>query len=135
MATYNVLSVTSFDGLLDFVEELKNKYGKHQVAIDPVQMKGPDFLAIEIIHDRPELLSYIEKTAKRMDESNWYSKLEKIRMQRIYQVSKTLSNNDMIRKRKTFIEFINEYDRRKKVDFISIFPEMESFYYDCFKTK
>jgi len=135
MATYNVLSVTSFDALLDFVEELKSKYGNNRISIDPVQMKGPNFLAIEIIHDMPELLSYIEKTAKRINENDCYKKLEKIRMQRIYQVSRSLPDNDIAEKRKTFIEFINEYDRRKKIDFISIFPEMESFYYDCFKTK
>lgn len=135
MATYNILSVTSFDSLLDFVEELKSKYGNDIVSIDPVQMKGPNFLAIEIIHDRPELLLYIEKSAKRVQENNSYTKLEKLRMQRIYQVSKTLPNDDIVKKRNTFIEFIEEYDRRKKTDFLSTFPEMESFYYDCFKTK
>ena len=135
MATYNILSVTSFDFLLDFVEQLKNKYGKDRVSIDPVQMKGPDFLAIEIIHDSPELLSYIEKSTKRVNESDCYKKLEKLRMQRIYQVSRSLPDNDIVKKRKTFIEFINEYDRRKKTDFLSTFPEMESFYYDCYKTQ
>ena len=134
MATYNVLSVTSFDSLLEFVEELKGKY-QNRVSIDPVQMKGPEFLAIDIIHDRPELLSYIQKTAQRMKEHGSYTKLENIRIQRIYQVSKSLPSNDVTEKRKTFIEFINEYDRRKKTDFLSTFPEMESFYYDCYKTQ
>jgi organic radical activating enzyme len=134
MSTYNVLSVTSFDSLLEFVEELKAKY-QNRVSIDPVQMKGPYFLTIDIIHDRPELLSYIEKTAQRMKEHGSYTNLENIRIQRIYQVSKSLSNNDVAEKRKIFIKFINEYDRRKKTDFLSTFPEMESFYYDCFKTK
>jgi hypothetical protein len=98
-------------------------------------MKGPEFLAIDIIHDRPELLSYIQKTAQRMKEHGSYTKLENIRIQRIYQVSKSLPSNDVTEKRKTFIEFINEYDRRKKTDFLSTFPEMESFYYDCYKTQ
>ena len=135
MATYNVLSVTSFDLLLDFVEELKSKYGNNRVSIDPVQMKGPNFLTIDILYDRPELLSYIEKSTKRMQENDSYTKLEKLRMQRIYQVSKSLPDNDIVKKRKTFIEFINEYDRRKKTDLLSTFPEMESFYYDCYKTQ
>ena len=34
-----------------------------------------------------------------------------------------------------FAKFVDEYDRRKKTDFLSTFPELESFYYDCFKTK
>lgn len=132
MATYNVLSVTSFDYLLDFLEELKIKYGSERITIDPVQMKGPDFLSIDILHDRPELLQYIENSANKMNNSNLYTGLEKIRIQRIYHVSKMLSDKQLSEKRKTFIEFINEYDRRKKTDFISTFPEMESFYYDCF---
>ena len=135
MATYNVLSVTSFDCLLDYVEELKKKYGKYKITIDPVQMKGPDCLSINILRDRPNLLKFIKKSSDKINDSDFFVKLEKLRMQRIYQVSKSLPDIGIAEKRKTFIEFINEYDRRKKIDFLSVFPEMESFYYDCFKTK
>ena len=100
-----------------------------------VHICNPFYLTIDIIHDRLELLLYIEKSTKRIQENDCYQKLEKLRMQRIYQVSKFLPDNDIVEKRNTFIQFIEEYDRRKKTDFLSTFPEMESFYYDCFKLK
>lgn len=46
------------------------------------------------------------------------------------------ANSDKKRKdvdlaRSQFYEFINEMDKRNKTDFLSTFPEMEDFYYEC----
>jgi hypothetical protein len=135
MSTYNALSVTSFDSLLDLVEELKNKYGRYRVTIDVIQMKNPAFQCIDILAGYPSLLSYIERSLDKVTDSKHYTKIEKIRMKRIFEVSKMLSEKNMTPKRNMFAKFVDEYDRRKKTDFLSTFPELESFYYDCFKTK
>jgi len=135
MATYNILSVTSFDSLLTFVETLKSKYGKFKICVDTVQMKSPNFQCIDILYDRPELLEYINKTFQKINEGDCYSRFEKMRIARVYQVAKKLPADNLVEKRNMFAKFVDEYDRRKKTDFLSTFPELESFYYDCFKTK
>jgi molybdenum cofactor biosynthesis enzyme MoaA len=135
MSTYNALSVTSFDSLLDLVEELKNKYGRYRVTIDVIQMKNPAFQCIDILAGYSSLLSYIERSLNKVSNNKSYTEIEKIRMKRIFEVSKMLSEKNMTPKRNMFAKFVDEYDRRKKTDFLSTFPELESFYYDCFKIK
>ena len=39
--------------------------------------------------------------------------------------------NWLIRQRQDFIKFIDEYDKRRKKNFLETFPEMEEFYEQC----
>ncbi len=146
MATYNLLSITSFREMLEDLLILKNRYTiqpqrPHTVSIDIPYLRWPEFMAPWLMPR--DWLSHIEDTVtwmyKNLQQTYWpplcgigFFDHEIKKMERIHLVCKNAlkekPQEEIDQGRKNFIMFVSEHDRRRGTDFLSAFPEMEEHY-------
>jgi organic radical activating enzyme len=143
MSTFNILSVFSYDMLIDEVYSLKKefkndlRYWKTPIILDTSYLRHPQFLSVLLLEDRHKnmILKLAEKVMylgvpKFENKYHGFSGVEVQKIKRIYDyASQTIIEPDELKElRKTFTEFITEYDQRKGLNFIETFPELKSFY-------
>jgi organic radical activating enzyme len=140
MATYNILSITTFTKFLEFVYDLKIK-NKARVYMDIPHLLSPPYLAANII--TKDFLKYIEESVTFMfrnrEFSNWsvlshmgFYDFEIEKLIRIYRmVSAKPENIGCMKNRRDFRVFIDEYDRRYNRNFVEEYPEYKDFYDMC----
>lgn len=147
MATYNILSITSFKNMLEDLLILKNKYTiqpqrPHTVSIDIPYIRYPEFMTPWTMPE--EWLEHIEDTVTWMyhnlQQTYWpplcgigFFDHEIKKMERIYYVCKeAITNPDNAESikinRMNFVKFVDEHDKRRGTDFLQTFPEMKSYY-------
>jgi organic radical activating enzyme len=141
MATYNALSVFTYDKVIDKVFELKKKHNNGQrywvsaLQLDTSYLRWPEHLSIKILE--PEHFKLILEQAKKMlyygikvfTHGNYgFSNVEIQKIKRIYDYAISTSNFDIEGNRKDFVKFVDELDRRRGTDFSSTFPELKELY-------
>jgi organic radical activating enzyme len=148
MATYNLLSITSFKDMLNDIMILKNKYTiqptrPHTVSVDIPYIRYPEFLTMWTMPR--EWLIHIEETVtwmyQNLQQTYWpplcgkgFFDHEIKKMERLYVLCKEAINDptkqeEIIINRKNFIAFVDEHDKRRGTDFLKTFPEMKEYYY------
>ena len=149
MATYNLLSVSSFTEFLKDVQMLKDTYTvqptrSHPVSIDIPYLRWPHFLAAwilprDMLHKIEESVTYMYRN---MQQTHWlplcgksFFDYEISRMKRIYEVVRgSLNNPDqalLAKSKCDFYLYVNEHDRRRGTNFLETFPEYTGLYNDC----
>lgn len=153
MATYNLLSVSSFNDFLKDILALKLSYAKgdfrHRVGLDIPFLRWPHHLSVELLTD--DYLKMIEDQVTFMyhnlQQDHWppsgggqgFYAYEINRMERTYYVldhrikylHQHHSEQKLITGRQDFAIFVDEHDRRRGTNFLKTFPEMENFYKLC----
>lgn len=141
MCTFNLLSLFSFDQLLEHLAQLKVLYrsedgSKPRIQLSTSYLRFPLFMAADLA--LPEHLVYLERALdfmlrnSRAEDKIIFSEFE------IHQVRRIL---DMLRNQKlpqgqreqrqiAFFQYFKEYDRRKGLNFSSVFPELKTFFED-----
>jgi len=149
MATYNAMSVTTFETFLSDVLIFKKHSaylncldnGSRKVSIDIPYLNNPPHQNINILTD--DFLLYFNKQLEfiqnnRVDYAKslpGFDELEYHKMHRIKKLfAESLSTNlssQMMINRKDFKIFVDEHDRRRGTNFLKSFPEMTEFYILC----
>lgn len=146
MCTFNILSVTSFIDFLSKVLEWRKKYdhlfedrsNTRKIRFDTPYLKEPLQYDMHIL-PKEEYLPYFDKILKFIDDnrdendSTKFSDLEYERFRRVRDYFATVNYpEERIKEgRKDFYNWFTEYDRRRNVNFLEIFPDMEKFYNEC----
>lgn len=140
IATYNILSVTSFTDFLKDMLELKLQY-KNRFLIDIPLLITPEFLSPTILTE-----DYLKLTKDSSDfmyqnlegPKNPYLgfyEFEAGKMSRIYHIFKRAleeySEEYLTNLQKDFYLFFTEYDRRRETNFLNNFPEMKDYWELC----
>lgn len=122
--THSMFSITSFLDLLKWVKELKDKNG---IEIEIIQstVSGRDYISPWILTKEfdtyvDEAISWISETAP---EWNYYIDF-------INNIKNSFGNHTQDDLKK-FLIWEKEMKRRRNVNFLDIFPEMESWYEYC----
>lgn len=143
MTTVNLTSVVSYDDFVRYILKLRSKY-INDVDFNKVQfmtnyLRYPEFLSIQNLDD--ETKGTFEKNINNLinssKNSNWESdtflteeqtnQLERlVEYMNVTPVSEKLNQN-----RKDFYLFTVEYDKRRKLNFKEIFPQLTKFYKLC----
>jgi hypothetical protein len=144
MITFNILTVTNFQSLLEKILEWRTKYnGNNQnkwqrVRFDTPFLKEPLQYDMNILPKEqfmPYMYSHLQFIKDRMDDHDRtkFSDLEYEKFRRVVDyMQNTNYNNEKINEgRKDFYQWFTEYDRRRGTDFIRVFPELKDFYYEC----
>jgi len=141
MATFNALSVFSYDELIDKTFEMKKKHANGQrywisaLQLDTSYLRWPTHLSVKILE--PEHKNLILKSAekslyygiKEFTKDNYgFSNVEIQKIKRIYDYAISEDDFDVERNRKDFVIFVDELDRRRGTDFTGTFPELKEFY-------
>ncbi len=152
MATYNLTSVPTYHEVIKKVFELKKKhyngkrYRHYGIILDTAYLRHPEFLQIRLLSTY--WIDKIREDVKLMESlseekythiyghghSGFYD-FEREKLRRLLDwVDAPLDDvNWLIKMRKDFVLFIDEFDKRRKKNFLKTFPEMEDFYYACKK--
>lgn len=144
MITFNILSVTSFQSLLEKILEWRVKYnGTDQNKWQRIRFDTP-FLKEPLQYDMNILpkdmfmpymqshLQYIKDNLNDNDRTK-FSELEYEKFLRVvkYMETTNYSEEKIIEGRKDFFNWFNEYDRRRDTNFLETFPELAEFYIRC----
>ena len=141
MATFNALSVFSYDELIDKTFEMKKKHANGQrywisaLQLDTSYLRWPTHLSVKILE--PEHKNLILKSAekslyygiKEFTKDNYgFSNVEIQKIKRIYDYATSEDDFDVERNRKDFVIFVDELDKRRGTNFLETFPELNEFY-------
>lgn len=136
--TFNLLSVSSIQYFLEFVNNLKNQYGSDRVTFDMPFLEYPNWLAIDIL--TKDFLQYMYDIEYKMETILTFSEKEIKKVERNIRymedniLGQELANKETIDlsvQRKNFALYIDQLDNRRNTKFLKIFPEYTEFYKLC----
>ena len=141
MVTFNILTVTNFQTLLEKILEWRKEYPfntDYRVKFDTPYLKEPLQYDMNIL-PKEEFMPYMHKHLEFIKENvndknlNKFTSLEYERFRRVVDYMETTHySKDKIKEgRKDFYNWFTEYDRRRSVDFVTTFPTMIDFYNKC----
>jgi len=144
MCTFNILSVTSFTEFLQKVLDWRKEFYdpvRHRVRFDTPYLKEPLQYDMHIL-PKEEFLPYFDKILQFIDDNRdendmtKFSDLEYERFRRVRDYFATVQYDEhkVEQGRMDFYHWFAEYDRRRNVNFLETFPEMENFWNLCKKT-
>ncbi len=135
--TYNNLSVTSLDKLLEGILELRKRHSKtyQRVWFDIPLLRQPAWQQITLLPESYQAIheANIEYMRKNSGEEKG------LHIFKDFEIQKMLRNLAYWRKnadtstqnKKNFYAFFNEHDRRRLTNFETVFPEMSEFWQEC----
>lgn len=142
MATYNALSVFTYDDLIEKVFEMKKKYQNNErysiaaIQLDTSFLRWPAHLSVKVLEKKH--MDLILKSTKKMlyygmtyhDHSDYgFSSVEIQKLKRIYDYATDESDDfDVDKNRKDLVKFVDQYDKRRGTDFLKTFPELKQLY-------
>lgn len=149
MATYNALSVTSFQEFMQDWLQLRREFmtgpeRRNPISLDVAYLRWPWHQNIFIL-PKP-YVKMIESQVTWMfynkEVGDWpplcgngFYDHEINRMKRIYYVAKQGADQSFNVKQaqQDFVKFVDEHDKRRGTNFLKTFPEMTAFYFDIKK--
>lgn len=142
MVTFNLLSVTSFDKLLENVLRLREKYSNQflssRLCVDIAYLRHPKFLAVNILPKeyQEKLRTFVDFLANNRAEKiqkRWgFFDFEEMKMRRTLQwMESEVNQRDIMFDRADFYNYFTAHDKRRGTDFLKTFPEMKEFWELC----
>lgn len=141
MATFNALSVFSYDKVIDRTFELKKKHANGQrywtsaLQLDTSYLRWPSHLSVKILEsEHHELILKSAKKAlyygiKEFTHGNYgFSNVEIQKIKRIHDYVKSNDDFDIEGNRKDFVKFVDELDKRRNTNFLETFPQLKDLY-------
>jgi len=155
--------ITYTDDIINLWDEALNWHREHKTAyritggdirhygssvlsvIDIPFLRNPSWLSIDILTD--DFQSYFEECYQYMNDTIWFSDIEKSKFNRCYNVFKQREaykpgvedpakiRHNIGMNRAMFAQYVDELDRRRNTSFVKVFPEYEEFYKDCKRYK
>ena len=152
MATYNLTSVPTYHEVIKKVFELKKKhyngkrYRHYAVILDTAYLRHPEFLQVRLLSTHwidkiREDVKFMESLSEEKythiyghGHGGFYD-FEREKLRRVLDwVDAPIDDIKWLMKmRRDFVLFIDEFDKRRGKNFLQTFPEMEDFYYSCKK--
>ena len=144
MITFNLFAVTSFNRLLEKILEWRHKYNTNdqtkwqRIRFDTPYLRDPIQFDMNIL-PKKKFMPYMKKHLQYMHEyqddqdRTKFSSLEVEKFRRVvdYMESTNYDEKKLNQGRKTFYNFFNQYDTRRDIKLVEVFPELEEFYMDC----
>ncbi len=137
MVTFNALTVTNFNLLLEKILEWRKKYPfeneeKNRVRFDTPYLKEPLQYDMNIL-PKEEFMPYMYKHLDYIKTNPGFTELEYEKFRRVVDyMQTTVYTDEKIKEgRRDFYKWFTEYDRRRGTDFVSTFPLMADFYNRC----
>jgi hypothetical protein len=147
MITFNILTVTNFQSLLEKILEWRRKYnttgktqpGKWQrIRFDTPYLKEPLQYDMNLL-PKDEFMPYMHDHLQFIkdnidnDDRCKFSDLEYEKFRRVvdYMATTNYSPDRIAEGRKDFYKWFSEHDRRRDTNFLKTFPELQNFYLQC----
>ena len=144
MITFNILTVTNFQSLLEKMLEWRSKYqgdsndSIHRIRFDTPYLKEPLQYDMNILPKKefmPFMYKHLEFIGNNLEDSNRlkFTSLEYEKFRRVvdYMENTVYSEEKLSEGRRDFYNWFTEYDRRRGTDFVKTFPHLVEFYNNC----
>lgn len=144
MITFNILTVTNFQSLLEKILEWRVKYNGtdqnkwQRIRFDTPFLKEPLQYDMNILPKEkfmPYMHDHLNFIIDNLDDQDRtkFSELEFEKFKRLvhYMQDTDYPKEKIIEGRKDFYQWFTEYDRRRNTNFIKTFPLLENFFVDC----
>jgi hypothetical protein len=144
MITFNILTVTNFQTLLEKILEWRKLYNGNdqhkwqRIRFDTPYLKEPLQYDMNILPKdefMPYMYQHLEFIKQHLDDKDRFkfSELEYEKFKRVVKYMETTqyTNEKLLEGKKDFYNWFTEYDRRRGTNFIETFPKLEQFYFDC----
>ena len=137
ICTYNNLSITSMDKLLEKILDLRKRYSKtyQRVWFDVPLLRQPAWQQITLLPEsyqsiHEDNIRYMEQNSGEENGLHIFKDFEIQKMRR--NLAYWRENADAsAQQKKNFYAFFNEHDRRRLTRFLNTFPEMAEFWEEC----
>jgi len=144
MITFNLFAVTSFNKLLEKILEWRHKYNHNdqtkwqRIRFDTPYLRDPIQFDMNIL-PKENFMPYMKKHLQFMhdyqddtDRTKFTSlEVEKFRRVVDYMENTNYDTDKLQKGRKTFYNFFTQYDQRRDIRLVEVFPELEKFYMSC----
>jgi hypothetical protein len=144
MITFNILTVTNFQSLLEKILEWRAKYNGfdqnkwQRIRFDTPYLKEPLQYDMNIL-PKDQFMPYMERhldfILANLDDKNRskFNDLEYAKFERVvkYMESAIYTSEKLLEGKRDFFNWFTEYDRRRGTNFVKTFPELEEFYFEC----
>jgi organic radical activating enzyme len=144
MITFNILTVTNFQSLLEKILEWRKKYNGFEqnkwqrVRFDTPFLKEPLQYDMNILPKEkfmPYMYDHLNFIINNMDDKDRtkFSELEYEKFRRVvdYMQNTHYSEEKILEGQKDFYNWFMEYDQRRNTDFKKTFPKLINFLEDC----
>lgn len=144
MITFNILSVTTFQTLLEKILEWRVKYNTddqkqwQRIRFDTPFLKEPlqyDMNLLPKDEFMPYMINHLDFIISNLDDKNRFkfNDLEYEKFLRVvkYMESSIYTPEKLKEGKRDFFNWFTEYDRRRGTNFVETFPEMVEFYFNC----
>jgi hypothetical protein len=144
MMTFNILTVTNFQSLLEKVLEWREKYNGldqnkwQRIRFDTPYLKEPLQYDMNLLPKEdfmPFMKNHLNFILDNLDDKNRtkFSELEYEKFLRVVKYMETTmyTQERLLEGKRDFFNWFTEYDARRGTDFIKTFPEMAGFYWSC----
>ena len=144
MVTFNILTVTNFNKLLEKILEWRKKYNTdtqtkwQRIRFDTPYLKEPLQYDMNIL-PKEDFMPYMHKHLQfikdNLDDNDRFkfSEMEYEKFRRVvdYMSSTEYTAQRLNEGRRDFAAWFREYDRRRNVNFRETFPDLVEFFEDC----
>ena len=135
--TYNNLSITSMDRLLEKILDLRKRYSKtyQRVWFDVPLLRQPAWQQITLLPESYQSIheaniEYMEQNSGESNGLHIFKDFEIQKMRRNLAYWRENADTSAQHKR-NFYAFFEEHDRRRLTRFLNTFPEMADFWEEC----
>ena len=143
MATFNAMSVFSYDKLIDKIFELKKKYKNEErywvsaIQLDTSYLRWPQHQSVKILdREHKELIleaakkAFYYATPEFTHKNYGFTSTEVQKIKRIYDYAISEDDFEIEKNRLDFAMFVDEHDIRRNTNFLETFPELTKLYND-----
>jgi hypothetical protein len=144
MITFNILTVTNFQTLLEKILEWRIKYNGYnqnkwqRIRFDTPFLKEPlqyDMNLLPKEEFMPYMKNHLDFILANLDDKNRskFSELEYEKFLRVVKYMETTiyTQERLLEGKRDFFNWFTEYDRRRGTDFKKTFPALANFYDEC----
>jgi hypothetical protein len=137
MITFNILTVTNFQSLLEKILEWREKYNGFEqnkwqrIRFDTPFLKEPLQYDMNILPKEefmPYMNNHLDFILANLDDKN-RSKFSELEYEKFLRVVKYMER--VLEGKRDFFNWFTEYDRRRGTNFKKTFPELITFMDDC----
>jgi hypothetical protein len=144
MITFNILTVTNFQSLLEKILEWRKKYNGFEqnkwqrIRFDTPFLKEPlqyDMNLLPKNEFMPYMKSHLDFIITNLDDKNRskFSELEYEKFLRVvkYMETTVYTHERLLEGKRDFFNWFTEYDRRRGTNFAKTFPDLITFMESC----
>jgi hypothetical protein len=139
MATYNLLSISNFRKLLEWLLEWRTQNGSNtwkKLWLDISYLTYPDWQTVALAGEKElrimqEDLAFMQANKEQLVGHHGFQDTEVDKMKRAVDFVQSNLTKDKSREMKQFYKYFEQYDLRRDKNFLETFPELVEFYYKC----